>query len=215
MPAVIAPCVLAETSDQYKEAMGRIHTFANRVHIDISDGEFAPTFLVGADQLWWQQGWHADIHAMVARPSEYVDRLIALKADLIIFHAEVQEDLLPVISKIQASGIKAGIALQRPTVPSVVARYIEAADHVMIFSGDLGKYGGTASLMQLEKVRLIRAIKSDIEIGWDGGITVDNAFGLAQGGVDVLNVGGAIAKSQNPAATYNSLVAEINKRGVI
>lgn len=215
MSAIIAPCILAETSDQYKEAMGRIHSFATRVHIDISDGEFAPTFLVGPDQLWWQQGWHADIHAMVARPSEYVDQLIALKADLIIFHAEVQEDLLPTIKKIQASGIKAGIALQRPTVPSTVSQYIEAADHVMIFSGDLGRYGGTASLMQLEKVRLIRAIKPTIEIGWDGGVTVENAFGLAQGGVDILNVGGVIAKSQDPAGVYNSLVAEINKRAVI
>ena len=215
MTAVIAPCVTVETSDQYKESMERIHTFTDRVHIDISDGEFAPTFLVGPDQLWWQEGWHADIHAMVARPSEYVNQLIALKADLIIFHAEVQEDLLPIIKKIQSTGLKAGIALQRPTVPSQVAQYIQAVDHVMIFSGDLGHYGGTASLMQLEKVRLIRAIKADVEIGWDGGVSVENAFGLAQGGVDVLNVGGAIAKSQDPDATYRALVTEINKHGVI
>lgn len=215
MPAVIAPCVTVETTDQYKAQMEKIHQIANRVHIDISDGEFAPTFLVEPDQLWWPQGWHADIHAMVARPSEYVDRLVALKADLITFHVEVQEDLLPVIQKIKAAGIKAGIALQRPTVPATVAQYIEAADHVMIFSGNLGHYGGTASLMQLEKVRLIRALKPGIEIGWDGGVTIDNAFGLAQGGVDVLNVGGAIAKSTDPVATYQALVAEINKRGVI
>lgn len=215
MSAAIAPCITAETADQYKETMERIHTFANRVHIDISDGEFAPTFLVGPDQLWWQQGWSADIHAMVARPSEYVNQLIALKCDLIIFHAEVQENLLPIIKAIQASGIRAGVALQRPTVPSQVAQYIEAADHVMIFSGDLGHYGGTANLMQLEKVRLVRAIKPSIEIGWDGGISVENAFGLAQGGVDVLNVGGAIANSQDPAATYQALVTEINKHGVI
>ena len=215
MTAVIAPCVTVETVDQYKESMERIHTFASRVHIDISDGEFAPSFLVGPDQLWWQEGWHADVHAMVARPSEYVNQLIALKADLIIFHAEVQEDLLPIIKKIQSTGLKAGIALQRSTVPSQVAQYIEAVDHVMIFSGNLGHYGGIASLMQLEKVRLIRAIKADVEIGWDGGVSVENAFGLAQGGIDVLNVGGAIAKSQDPDATYRALVTEINKHGVI
>ena len=215
MPAVIAPCITVETSDQFKDSMERIHTFANRVHVDISDGEFAPVFLLAPDQVWWPQGWHADIHAMVARPSEYVDTLIALKADLITFHAEVQEDLLPTLQKIKSAGIKAGVALQRPTVPATVASYIEAADHVMIFSGDLGHYGGVASLMQLEKVRLIKAIKPDIEIGWDGGVSVENAFGLAQGGVDVLNVGGAIAKSDDPAATYQALVTEINKRGVI
>lgn len=213
--AVIAPCITVENDDMYKEAVQRIAPFADRVHIDISDGEFAPTFLIAEDRVYWQQGWHADIHAMVARPSEHVDKLISLKPDLIIFHAEVQEDLLPTLQKIQAAGIKAGVALQRPTVPATVGSLIELADHVMIFSGDLGSYGGTASLMQLEKVRLIRAIKPAVEVGWDGGVTVDNAFTLSQGGIDVLNVGGTIAKSSDPAATYKQLVSEINKHGVI
>lgn len=215
MTAQIAPAVLAETTDQFKQMMEKIHQLANRVHIDITDGEFAPTFTINATEAWWPEGWHADIHAMVARPSEYVDQLIALKADLIIFHAEVQEDLLPTIQKVKTAGMKIGIALQRSTVPSTVANLIQEVDHVMIFSGELGKYGGNASLMQLEKVRLVRAIKPDVEIGWDGGVTIDNAFGLAQGGVDVLNVGGTIAKSADPAATYSALVAEINKHGVI
>lgn len=215
MPAQIAPAVLAETTEQFKQYMEKIHQLADRVHIDISDGEFAPTFTINATEAWWPQGWHADIHAMVARPSEYVDQLIALKADLIIFHAEVEEDLLPILQKVKSAGVKAGIALQRPTVPSTVAPLIEASDHVMIFSGDLGRYGGSASLMQLEKIRLIKAIKADVEIGWDGGVSLDNAFGLTQGGVDVLNVGGTIAKSADPGATYSALVAEINKHGVI
>lgn len=213
--AVIAPAVLAENADMYKDTMSKISGFAERVHLDIADGEFAPTFTVSAGELWWAANWQADIHAMVARPSEHVDQLIALKPSLIIFHAEVQEDLLPTLQKIQAAGIKAGVALQRPTVPASVGSLIELADHVMIFSGDLGHYGGSASLMQLEKVRLIRAIKPGVEVGWDGGVTVDNAFTLSQGGVDVLNVGGTIAKSTTPNDTYKILVNEINKHGVI
>jgi ribulose-phosphate 3-epimerase len=215
MPTTIAPAILAETADQFKQSMEKIHTFAQRVHIDITDGEFAPTFTIGAKDIWWPQGWHADIHAMVARPSEYVDQLIALKADLIIFHAEVQEDLAPTLQKVKSAGLKAGLALQRSTVPSTVAPLIQLVDHVMIFSGDLGHYGGKASLMQLEKVRLIDAIKDGLEIGWDGGITVDNVFTLVQGGVDVLNVGGTLANSTDPATTFNALVAETNKRGII
>jgi ribulose-phosphate 3-epimerase len=215
MPTTIAPAILAETADQFKQSMEKIHTFAQRVHIDITDGEFAPTFTIGAKDIWWPQGWHADIHAMVARPSEYVDQLIALKADLIIFHAEVQEDLAPTLQKVKSAGLKAGLALQRSTVPSTVAPLIQLVDHVMIFSGDLGHYGGKASLMQLEKVRLIDAIKDGLEIGWDGGITVDNVFTLVQGGVDVLNVGGTVAKSTDPATTFKAVVAETNKRGII
>lgn len=213
--STIAPALLAETPDDYKAMVERIHPFAKRVHIDICDGEFAPTFTVGAAQVWWPQEWTVDIHAMVARPSEHLETLISLKPHLIIFHAETQEDIVPVLQHVKQFGIKAGVALLRSTVPSTVAPAIQVADHVMIFSGELGKYGGTASLMQLEKVRLIRMIRQDIEIGWDGGANVENAYSLSQGGVDVLNVGGAIAKADDPQAVYNALVAEINKHGVI
>jgi ribulose-phosphate 3-epimerase len=211
----IAPCITTESEEQYKEYAQKINPFAKRVHIDTSDGEFASNFLVASDKLWWPSEWTADIHAMVARPSEHVQALIALKPHLIIFHAEVQEDLLPILQLVKQSGIKAGVALQRPTVPHTVGSLIEAADHVMIFSGDLGHYGGTASLMQLEKARLIRAIKRDVEIGWDGGVTVENAFSLSQGGINVLNVGSTLAKAADPTSTYATLVNEINKEGVI
>lgn len=213
--SVIAPTILAETPEDYKASVERLHDFAQRVHIDISDGEFAPTFTVGAAQVWWPQEWTVDIHAMVARPSDHLETLISLKPNTIIFHAEVEEELISVLEHVKKFDIKAGVALLRSTVPSTVEPLIKAADHVMIFSGELGKYGGTASLMQLEKVRLIRGIKPEVEIGWDGGVNIENAYSLSQGGVDVLNVGGTIAKAKDPAATYATLVSEINKHGVI
>lgn len=213
--AIIAPTILSETAEDYKTSVERLTPFAQRVHIDISDGEFAPNFLLPAGQLYWPANWQVDIHAMVARPSEHVAQLIAIKPSLIIVHAEVQEDVAAVLNQIKTAGIKAGIALQRTTVPSTVAEAIKLADHVMIFSGDLGKNGGTASLMQLEKIRLIKAINPAVEIGWDGGVNIENAYTLSQGNVNVLNVGGAIATADDPAATYAALTKEINKHGVI
>lgn len=213
--AVIAPTILCENEDDYRTTIERLHPFAKRVHIDLTDGEFAPTFTVGVNQLWWPQEWEVDIHAMVARPSQYVDALIQLQPKSIIFHAEASEDLTPIINKIKQAGIHAGVALLKKTVPSSAQAYIENADHVMVFSGDLGHYGGEASMMQLEKVRLIRKIKGDVEIGWDGGANVENAFTLTQGGVDVINAGGAINKADDPAGVYNQMVAEINKHSVI
>lgn len=212
---VIAPAVLAESPDDYKAQIERIAPFAQRVHIDISDGEFAPTFTVNEAQVWWPQEWIVDIHAMVARPSDHLETLVSLKPHMIIFHAEVNEDIVPTLQHVKKFGIKAGIALLRSTVPNTVAAAIKEADHVMIFSGDLGKYGGTANMMQLEKVRLIRNIRQDVEIGWDGGVTVANSYGIAQGGVDVLNVGGTIAKADDPKTVYATLVNEINKHGVM
>lgn len=213
--AIVAPTILTETLDEYKASVERLTPFAKRVHIDVSDGEFTPTFLLNESQLFWPAGWEVDIHAMVARPSEHLAQLIALKPHLIVIHAEILEDRAALLNQIKAAGIKAGIALLRPTVPSTIADIIKIADHVMIFSGELGKNGGTASLMQLEKIRLIKAINPAVEIGWDGGVNMENAYTLAQGNVNVLNAGSAISKADNPSAAYAELTKEINKHGVI
>ncbi|NCO10584.1 hypothetical protein GW930_01580 [Candidatus Saccharibacteria bacterium] len=213
--SVIVPTIMAETLDQLREAIQKIKPFAQRVHFDISDGEFAPTFLLNETQLYWEQGWQVDIHAMVSRPSEHIPQLIALKPDLVIIHVETGEDTVAHLKALKEAGIRAGVALLKATVPSKVSDAIKAADHVMIFSGDLGKFGGTASMMQLEKVRLVKAINPNAEIGWDGGVNAENAYTLSKGGVDVLNTGGAIANAEDPDAAYAKLVKEINKTGVI
>lgn len=214
MPTVV-PCVTVSTPEDYKASLERIHTFASHVHVDISDNTIAPTTLIGPEQIWWPQEWTMDIHAMVAEPSKYLDKLISIRPHMITLHVEASEDIIPLLQRIKANGIRAGVALVRSTVPEMVAGALEAADHVMIFSGDLGKYGGTASLMQLEKIRLIKAINGALEVGWDGGINIDNIFSLVQGGVDILNVGGAIQNNADPAAAYQALVTEVNKQGVI
>jgi ribulose-phosphate 3-epimerase len=215
MSAVITPAILAENAAQYKEQVDRITGFAERVHIDISDGEFAPTLTVSVPELWAPEGWTIDIHAMINNVEEYVPKLIALRPHMIIIHAEATGDVKTALMQIRQAGIMAGLALLKPTVPRTVEELIKLADHVMIFSGELGHFGGTASLMQLEKIRLIKSINSNVEIGWDGGVLVDNAYSLVQGGVDVLNVGGVIQKSSDPHAIFSKLQQEINKTSVL
>lgn len=214
--SLIAPAILTENADQYKQAIDKVQPFAQRIHVDVTDGEFAPTFTVGFNELWWPEGWEVDVHAMVARPVEHLATLVQLKPSMVIFHAEADPEKLPsVLATLKQYDIKAGVALLRPTVPKSVEAVIKQADHVMVFTGDLGKYGGTANLMQLEKVRLIKQINPEAEIGWDGGVNVDNAYTLTQGGVNVLNVGGAIQKATDASLMYNQLVEEINKQGVL
>lgn len=215
MSSVIAPAILAENAQQYKEQVDRITGFAERVHIDLTDGEFAPTVTIGIPELWAPEGWTIDIHAMVNKLDEYVPKLITLRPHLIIIHAEARGDVLGALKEIKRSGIMAGLALLRPTVPQTVEELIKEAEHVLIFSGELGKFGGTASLMQLEKIRLVKMINPNVEIGWDGGVMVDNAYSLVQGGVNILNVGGTIQKATDPPAMFAKLQQEISKTGVL
>lgn len=214
--SIIAPAILAETPEQYKEDVERIHPFTERVHIDITDGEFASHLTIPETEIWWPKEWKVDIHMMVARPSEHLSTIIQLNPNMVIFHGEVEEDLVPIFNKLKSETmIKPGIALMRSTVPETVSEAIKAAEHVLIFTGNLGEYGGKASMMQLEKIRLIKAINDNVEIGWDGGVNLDNSFSLSQGGVDVLNVGGAIARAADPGFVYKTMTDEISRKGAI
>lgn len=214
--SIIVPAILATNPDEYKAQVEAIFPFAERVHIDVTDGDFTPNLTLPETQIWWPQEWKVDIHMMVAHPSEHIDTIIQLNPNMVIFHAEVEEDLVPIFERLKnETMIKPGLALLRSTVPETVAPAIQAAEHILIFSGNLGEMGGRASMMQLEKIRLIKEINSNVEIGWDGGANLSNVFNLTQSGVDVVNVGSAIMNSQNPERSYKQMEAEINRKGAI
>lgn len=214
--SIITPAILATNPEEYKEQVEKIFPFAERVHIDVTDGEFAPNLTLPETQIWWPQEWKVDIHMMVARPSEHIDAIIQLNPNMVVFHSEVEEDLVPIFEQLKnETMIKPGLALLRSTVPETVAPAIKAAEHILIFSGNLGEMGGVANMMQLEKIRLIKAINSNVEIGWDGGANLSNVFNLTQSGVDVVNVGAAIMQAQDPEQAYHQMETEINRKGAI
>jgi ribulose-phosphate 3-epimerase len=213
--SVVAPAVLAETKEEFDVLVEKIKPFAKRVHIDLMDGQFAPTTSIKLDEVTLPPEWEVDLHVMYAQPDAYLEAMIRLKPMLIIIHAEAQGELLQTIEAIHKAGIKAGVALLRSTVPEDVAGLLAVADHALIFSGNLGEYGGTANMLQIEKIRLVKAINPTIEIGWDGGVNLSNAYTITLGGVDVVNVGGEIAAAADPAETYRQLDFEVHRKDAV
>lgn len=211
----IVPTILTDNKQDYRAQAERINVFTRRVQIDVTDGIFAPTQTLDITNVWWPKNWEADLHLMVQKPSEQLDTILKLNPSLCILHAEASEDLMPCIQALKDAGIKVGIALLPPTYPGAVKQYIAAADHVLIFAGQLGVQGSPADLMQMEKIPLVRNMKPELEIGWDGGANMTNVRALAHADLDVINVGSAISQAPDPAAAFQELVAEIDKNGVV
>lgn len=209
--SVICPCVTAKDAHEYREQMARVAPFATRVHIDFSDGQLAPVPLVNSIQAYWPDGMLADLHLMVQNPTEHLETAISLKPNLVIIHAEASGDLLGIIRQLHAVNIKAGVALLQKTDPETVHDLILDADHVLVFSGDLGHFGGTADMTLLPKVAAIRGINANVEIGWDGGVNAENVSQLSLGGVEVLDVGGGIQQAPDPQEAYATLVKNLPK----
>ena len=211
----IVPAVLTDNKQEYRSLIEKINVFTRRVQIDVTDGQFAPIQTLDVTNIWWPKNWQADLHLMAVKPSEHIDTILKLNPALCILHAEAQEDLMPSFEALKNAGIKTGVALMQSTFPGNVKKYIEAVDHVLIFASKLGTQGSPADMMQMEKIPLIRNMKPEVEIGWDGGANMANVRALAHADLDVINVGSAIIRSENPAQAFQDLVAEIDKNGVV
>jgi pentose-5-phosphate-3-epimerase len=206
----ICPTITATSLSEYRLQCMAKSSFAPRLHVDVSDGVFAPRALVPLTEISWPSTVRADLHLMYRQPAAVIATLIALRPQLVIFHAEAQGSFIELAEQLHRHGIEVGVALLALTPVRVIQPALALIDHVLIFSGNLGYQGGsTADLRLLQKAKLLRQLKPSLEIGWDGGITIDNALTLARGGIDVLNVGGAIQNHPNQRAAYARLKAVI------
>ncbi|HET7630446.1 MAG TPA: hypothetical protein VFK03_03665, partial [Candidatus Saccharimonadales bacterium] len=140
--SLICPTVLASDPAGYKAQMELAAGLGNRLQIDLMDGDFAEPRSVNLAQVWWPDEVKADIHLMYRRPAEQLESLVSLKPNLVIIHAEADGNLVGVIEHLNKFDIKTGLALLKTTTPDQAADLIKLVDHVLIFSGDLGKFGG-------------------------------------------------------------------------
>jgi ribulose-phosphate 3-epimerase len=207
MSATICPTITVLTDDtvEYRKQVERVAPFAVRMHIDLTDGHLAPTKSINPDEVWWPGGVRADLHVMYERPFEHTNIFIDLGPQLIIVHAEAKGDFSLFAKKAHSRGVEVGVALEQHTSPELIRPALDLIDHILIFSGNLGHFGGHADLRLITKVKHLLKLKPQLEIGWDGGINDTNAKALAMSGVDVLNVGGFIQKSDNPENAYLNL----------
>lgn len=205
--ASLVPTVMAVDAHDYRAQMERVAAFAAQVHIDCTDGVFAPTKSPPIGSAWWPEALIADLHTMYQRPLDHLEDIIRLKPHLVIVHAEADGDFARIAEALHQADIRTGVALLAETPVNILDSSLEMIDHVLIFSGKLGHFGGEVDLGLLDKVRQLKSKKPALEIGWDGGINQSNIAALVAGGVDVLNVGGAIQKAANPQAAYDTLKA--------
>jgi ribulose-phosphate 3-epimerase len=209
--SIVCPTITATDAKQFKAQVEQISRFASRIHLDITDGFFAPP-LLDANQIWLPE-IPVDIHVMYEFPKLVLDRLVKLKPSMIIIHYESDANFNEIADVLKFNHIKFGIALLQQTDTEVIKQFKDIVDHVLIFSGNLGYFGGNADMGLIEKVKEIKSLNPKIEIGWDGGINLSNAKFLANNSVDVLDVGSYIHKSSDPKQAYILLVEslELNK----
>jgi len=209
MTATICPTITTDDPGVYKQQIEQTLTYAHRIHIDLADGVFTRNRLTEIEDVWWPGGVRADLHVMYEQPFQHMEALIALRPQLIIVHAEADGDFMQFAAAAHHYGIEVGVALLPETPVEAIRPALEVIDHVLIFSGNLGHFGGHADMGLLGKVQQLKDLKPRLEIGWDGGVNDKNVKLLAMGGVDVLNAGGYLHGAMAPGTAYATLKAAI------
>ena len=203
--SVICPTVLAADQHDFRAQMERLEQFATRIHVDFTNGTLTPKSTPTLEQAWFPKNKLIDLHLMYRNPVLHLKEIIDLKPHMAIVHAEAEGNFVNFAKVMHKFGIKVGVALQPKTPVADIQPALDHIDHVLIFSGHLGSFGGVADTSLLSKAQEAKEVKPSLEIGWDGGVNQHNAHLLAAGGVDVLNVGGAIQKAEDPVAAYAKL----------
>lgn len=96
------------------------------LHIDILDGHFSPSMPLGFEvvrQIREETKLLMECHVMADPPEYFVEELINIGVDQIVFHIETASHVDGLISRIHKAGIRAGVAL-KPSTPLNTLEYI-------------------------------------------------------------------------------------------
>ncbi len=203
--ASVVPTILTDQPAEYAARLKRVQPFVTRIHIDITDGRFAPSQTIGLSRVYGFEGAEIDLHLMMHHPEKQIETIISLNPALVIWHLEAEADHHQMLQELGRVAIKRGMAILPPTDPTALRPYLADLDHVLVFTGHLGFNGGEMQTDCLPKIKQVKALKAGIEVGVDGGVNFETAKLAVAAGADVLNSGGFIQTASSPKRTYEKL----------
>lgn len=105
------------------------------LHVDILDGHFSPSMPLGFEtvkQLRNVTNLAFECHVMADPPEYFVDELLKIGVEQIVFHLETAPHADGLINKIHRAGVRAGVALKPSTPLSAVEYILEKCDAVLL-----------------------------------------------------------------------------------
>lgn len=169
------------------------------LHVDILDGHFSPSMPLGLDtvrQLREKTDLQFDCHVMVTEQDYFVNELLDIGVQQIVFHGETQPHIDGMLNRIHERGVRAGVALRPATPLSMLDYVLEKCDTVLLMLINPG-YAFVKGEKQVayadRKVRDLRRMigerKLNTKIEIDGRISVQNMKDYGREDVDLFVTG--------------------------
>lgn len=203
----VAPSLLAadylRIGDEVRQAAD---AGADYLHFDVMNGTFVPPISFGEDMVGQIAacGLPVDVHLMIDRPEDHIERFAAAGARIITVHAEATLHLHRVLGSIRKLGCLAGVALNPGTSPECLRYVLGEFDLALVMTVNPG-YGGQKLIpATIDKVAEVRAMlaraRRDAIVEVDGGVNLETAPRLTRAGADMLVAGSAFFSAPDARA---------------
>lgn len=179
------------------------------LHVDIIDGHFSPSLPLGLEtvrRLRQLTKLKFDVHLMATDNDYFVDELMDIGVEQLIFHLESERHVDNQLNRIRAKGVRAGVALKPATPVSMLDCVIEKCDAVLLmlinpgYAWNKGEKQATFADRKIRELRgLIDARGCDTAISIDGRVSTQNIRDYGSGLVDIF-VGGTTCISRDDIA---------------
>jgi ribulose-phosphate 3-epimerase len=209
----ISPSILSADFGHLADSVSAVEDGgADLIHVDVMDGRFVPNLTIGipiVQALKRIARVPLDVHLMIVEPEQHIEAFANAGAAMLSVHFEASPQLSDALKTIKRLGLKAGVALNPSTPPTVLAPFSDLLDYVLVMSVNPGFSGQKFIPESSAKVQAVRAILDEtgspaaIEI--DGGIQAGTAAEVVEAGADILVAASAIFNSQNPTAATRRL----------
>ncbi len=209
----IAPSILASNFAKLGDDVRAVEEGgADVIHVDVMDGHFVPNISIGVPvvaSLHKATRLPLDVHLMIERPEEYIERFAKAGASRILIHQEATVHLDRALTMIRESGAQAGAAINPATPVATLTDVFDKVDTVLVMSVNPG-FGGQKFIPgAVEKIRQLSQWRARyngaFRIEVDGGVDAENTAELARAGANTFVAGTSVFHTPDPAAAVRQL----------
>lgn len=203
----VIPAILTSDPEEFAEQVKLAKELANAVHLDVIDGRFCQGRALKIEEWPDFKVNYSEVHLMVEKPLDYLDKLADKKITRAILHVESDMALEDIAKKARELDILLGFAVNPDTDLVDLRKPMAISQYIQTMGVEPGAHGRKLSSLVKTAISYLHHVPpQQIIISVDGGVTKDNIHELKKLGASYFVSNSAIFGEGDHHQNYQALL---------